>query len=273
MMALGAFPGLANDVSSDGSVIVGRYSLVEPSSSATAFRWTAETGFVNLPHLTGLRDSHADRVSDDGTFITGRSADRAVRWMGDGPPIDLGVGTTLPVLISADGSVASGTIAIPPPLEAFRWTATEGAVPLGGSFVEDMTPDGRVIVGVGSEGGFRWTAETGMTEVAILPRGISDDGGLLIGRLDLNRPALWTEATGAIELQPFLEGLGLDLTGWTLTRVNAISGDGTTLAGQGIPPDPSMSGAWVAVIPEPSTWLLAGTALSIAAIVARFRRR
>jgi hypothetical protein len=86
-------------------------------------------------------------------------------------------------------------------------------------------------------------------------------------------PAIWTEATGALELQPFLTGLGLDLTGWRLTEIQAISGDGTTIAGHGIPPDPSMSGAWIATIPEPSSWLLGGIALSTASIGVLLRRR
>jgi hypothetical protein len=91
-------------------------------------------------------------------------------------------------------------------------------------------------------------------------------------RVGSSQPAIWFDGA-VVDLQPYLTGLGLDLTGWTLTEVTVLSGDGTTIAGRGIPPDPSMSGAWIATIPEPSTWLLAGTALSTAAVVARLLRR
>jgi uncharacterized membrane protein len=229
-----------------------------------------------------LRTSHADSVSDDGTFITGRSADRAVRWMGDGPPIDLGVGTTLTVLTSGDGSIAIGTNTDGPSLEAFRWTAESGAVPLeqliglDNVSPQDMTPDGRVIVGFdqGESRGFRRTAGGGVDALAFTPRAVSDDGRIVAGVVSFGGPlALWTEETGTVDIQQFLTGLGLDLTGWRLTEVTAISGDGTTIAGHGIPPDPSMSGAWIATIPEPSTWLLAGTSLSATVIGILLRRR
>jgi hypothetical protein len=72
-----------------------------------------------------------------------------------------------------------------------------------------------------------------------------------------SQAAIWFEGVGALDLQTFLIAQGLDLSGWTLGEVTAISGDGTTIAGRGIPPDPSMSGAWIAVIPEPSTVVLA----------------
>jgi uncharacterized membrane protein len=279
MVALSEWPGLANDVSADGSVVVGRYSLVNPPRPEVAFRWAAETDIVNLPDLNELGTSHAYSVSSDGTTVAGKSGGQAVLWVDGGSPLDLGVATTLTVFISSDGSVAAGTDTTPFAFDAFRWTAAEGAVSLGdlpgragGASVRDMTPDGRVIVGTQGTG-FVWMAETGMIEIAnFSPYALSDDGGVMVG-VSAGRPALWTEGTGAMELQPFLAGLGLDLTGWTLTDVRAISGDGTTIAGHGIPPDPSMSGAWIATIPEPSTWLLGGIALSTAAIGVLSRRR
>jgi hypothetical protein len=136
-----------------------------------------------------------------------------------------------------------------------------------------MTPDGRVIVGTHGAG-FVWTAETGMVDLLFLtPYAVSDDGRTMVGPSTSNGLPMIRLDGADFELQPFLTGLGLDLTGWTLTNADVISGDGMTIAGRGIPPDPSMSPAWIATIPEPSTWLLAGTALSIAAIVARRRSR
>lgn len=184
----------------------------------------------------------------------GRAAEvwYAVRWTADGAVMDLGVPTTLEVFISADGSVASGT-RTSPMFDAFRWTASEGVTSLQTQLsVRDMTPDGRMIVG---------------TEF----RSVSDDGRVMVGGIH-GTPTIWFEGTGTMRLQPFLTGLGLDLTGWRLTDVRAISGDGTTIAGHGIPPDPSMSGAWIAVIPEPSTLLLAAIAgIALSLMLTRFR--
>jgi hypothetical protein len=123
-----------------------------------------------------------------------------------------------------------------------------------------MTPDGRLIVG----GGFRWTQETGIIQHFFGAAAVSDDGRTMLGVAG-NRPAIWIDGATS-DLQPFLTGLGINLTGWTLTRTTAISGDGLTIAGQGIPPDPSMSGAWIAVIPEPTSLALAlcGAAVALA---------
>ncbi|MEX2141246.1 MAG: hypothetical protein WD894_18420 [Pirellulales bacterium] len=136
-----------------------------------------------------------------------------------------------------------------------------------------MTPDGRVIVGAHG-GGFIWTAETGMVELsALVPYAVSDDARVMVGPSTSNGlPVIRFDGT-AVDLQPFLTGLGLDLAGWTLTEVTALSGDGTTIAGRGIPPDPSMSGAWIATIPEPSNWLLAATTFFFGAIGGLLRRR
>jgi uncharacterized membrane protein len=276
MVALAPFPGNASDVSADGTVVVGRYGLVQPEFTATAFRWSAATGIRNLEHLGNRGLSHAYSVSPDGRFVGGLSSSgsltegRAVRWVDGGSPMELGVQTTLPVFVSADGSVAAGSDTTPFAEDAFRWTAAEGVTSLGTSnFVRDMTPDGRVIVGAE----FRWTLEGGLSALPFNAEAVSDDGNVMVGTIfGSTRPGIWFDGA-VVDLQPYLTGLGLDLTGWTLTTADVISADGMTIAGRGLPPDPSMSGAWVAVIPEPSTWLLGGTALLIGAVVARLRRR
>ncbi|MEX2138811.1 MAG: hypothetical protein WD894_06085 [Pirellulales bacterium] len=285
MVALSQLQGSSSGVSADGSVVVGRVSVPGKPNPSGAFRWTAGTGIVTLEGVTKTGSDAAYSVSDDGRFVAGTSSSgplsesRAVRWVDGGSPMELGAETTLAVFVSADGTVAAGTRTDGPIFDAFRWTAAEGAVSLeglpgrpGGPLVRDMTPDGRVIVG-NHGGGFVWTPEKGMLEIAgFSPYAVSDNGLVMAG-IGGGRTSIWTEATGALELQPFLTGLGLDLTGWRLTEIQAISGDGTTIAGHGIPPDPSMSGAWVATIPEPSTWLLGGIALSAAPIGVLLRRR
>jgi hypothetical protein len=151
----------------------------------------------------------------------------------------------------------------------FRWTVADGLISLGRGLSRDMTPDGKVFVGTNLQGGFRWTPELGFERLGeFKPVAISDDGRTMIG----DGPEIWMEGTGAVELQPFLTSLGLDLAGWTLTEARAISGDGTTIAGRGIPPDPMMSGAWIAVIPEPPTARLVVFSLAAAAMTSLVRR-
>jgi uncharacterized membrane protein len=261
IVALSPLQGDASDVSADGSVIVGRRNI---DFVPTAFRWSIDNGFTDLAPLRGGDWTWGLAVSSDGRVIVGESGFNAVRWVDGGNPVELTTGS--PSAVSSDGSVVVGDWAGP---RAFRWTESGGAMLLGSGAARDMTPDGRVVVGIDLQGGFRWMAENGFERLgAFKPVAISDDARVMVGF----GPEIWIENTGAIDLQSFLTGLGLDLTGWTLTSVTAISGDGATIAGQGIPPDPSMSGAWIAVIPEPSTWLLAVSALTTA-ILSRLRRR
>lgn len=266
---LADFPAAVTDVSARGDVAVG-YQNPPDQRFPRAFRWIAGEG------VTRLQDADMSRgrsfplgVSPDGSVVVGDSHG-AVRWI-DGFPMELGVGSlSWAREASQDGSVIVGTSS---QLQgAFRWENGQVSF-IGPMDALDMTPDGRVVVGTDGVVGFRWTQAAGLSPIGIIPGGISDGGQLVIGRLGSNLPALWTEAGGALELQPFLTGLGLDLTGWQLTSVTAISGDGTTIAGQGIPPEPSMSGAWIATIPEPSTWLLGGVAISVSALGVLLGRR
>ncbi|MEX2141245.1 MAG: hypothetical protein WD894_18415 [Pirellulales bacterium] len=101
MVALGELPGNSNDVSADGTVVVGSRALM-------AFRWEQDFGFTSLGEGFGPT-TYASNVSADGRFSAGPSDGRAVRWTADGHPEDLGVPTTLPVILSSDGSIAAGT--------------------------------------------------------------------------------------------------------------------------------------------------------------------
>lgn len=129
MVGLGGFTGEpvggeAADVSADGSVVVGRSTIItspgEPWESyrLSAFRWTQTTGMTDLGFET------AAAVSADGSTVVGYSQD------------DLGI------------------------YDAFRWTEESGRVFLGDyssissmSQAHDVTADGSVIVGVSWETG------------------------------------------------------------------------------------------------------------------------
>jgi len=261
MVDLGSYPDgwfgwydLANGVSADGSVIVGRVDGL----TNEAFRWTQETGVVGLGDLAGGSfDSSASDVSADGSVIVGY------------------------------GNSVNGR-------EAFRWTQETGMVGLGtvpssGSvgYSLNISADSTVIVGYdhsanGTEA-FRWTQETGMVGLGTLSGGdpnygeqyisTSANGSIIVGA-STNQAFHWTQKTGMVSLKETLIGAGLDVSGWSLTSANAISADGFTIVGNGINPS-GQSEAWVAnlspeAVPEPLTILGAMTA---AAFGTAFKRQ
>jgi uncharacterized membrane protein len=167
--------------------------------------------------------------------------------------------------------------------EAFRWTANDGPLELGflpgglSSAATAITPDGSVVIGTSSSNsgtrGFRWTTDDGMVAISglgmgsVQPMAVSDDGSFVVGAADGDglQAFIWTEEGGTVALQPLLTHFGLDLTGWRLAQARAISADGKTIAGLGFNAR-GFPEAWLATVPEPSTWLLAGMALGFATL-------
>lgn len=98
---------------------------------------------------------------------------------------------------------------------------------------------------------------------------ISADASTIVGAsatLEGDEAFLWTEASGMRRIEDVLTGdFGLDLTDWTLQSATAVSADGQTIVGFG------NRGAWIAVIPEPSSMSL--LVLGLASIGLRSRRR
>jgi len=151
----------ANDLSSDGSVIVGMNTL-SPFNLGEAARWTEATGPVGLGTIV-------DNMVYDATTATG---------------------------VSGNGSIIAGTAFIgsedPSFSDAFRWTEETGMVPLvpfvdapgrEPTFATAMSADGSLIVGgiglypVASEP-FVWTPGSGMQLLVDLltnQYGIGDD--------------------------------------------------------------------------------------------------
>ncbi|RME68265.1 MAG: PEP-CTERM sorting domain-containing protein [Verrucomicrobia bacterium] len=164
----------------------------------------------------------------------------------------------------------------------------------GGSFfsvASAVSADGTTIVG-GSDSAdgteaFRWTSTGGMIGLGDLPGGafhshgygVSGDGSVIVGEgtTAAGRKAfIWTQAGGMADLQTTLiddYGLAGALAGWTLESARAVSPDGRTIVGFGINPW-GQTEAWLAVIPEPSTYAVTLAALSLLAVLtARHRRR
>jgi probable HAF family extracellular repeat protein len=267
---------VAYDTSADGSVVVG-------DTGNEAFRWTSGTGAVGLGDLPGgSDDSEASGVSADGSVVVGSgtsaSGVEAFRWTSGTGMVGLG---DLPggspgskaLAISGDGSAIVGW-GIDPGAQAFRWTSGTGMVglgyiPGGGAASEawGVSADGSVIVGGGDSASsfaeaFRWTSGTGMVGLGDLAGGsflsfawdVSADGSVVVGYGTTavgTEAFIWDAGHGMRNLKEVLtDDYGLDLTGWTLEIAYGISADGRTIVGNG------NHGGWVAVIPEPSTWVL-----------------
>ncbi len=266
----GAFYSTAAAVSADGSTVLG-YSL--SSSSYEAFRWNAADGMVGLGYLTST-DRGLD-VSDDGSTIVGARitmtvfGDEAVRWTTEGGItsvwqllVNNGFDMTdWPRLVQAngvsnDGNVIVGTGVSSNSPEAYRMTEMGGIVGLGelagglvGSYALAVSADGSTVVGysysservVGfnSYEAFRWTADSGMAGLGILPGGylsrataVSADGSIVVGQSESGSPESgrvglafrWTEDEGIVSLG--------DLPGGsTSSYASDISDDGTVVVG------------------------------------------
>ncbi len=151
----------ATDVSSDGSVVVGRAE--NASGYWRAFRWTAGGGMEDLGTLGG-NSSWAYGVSSDGSVVVGDSGFRAFRWTEGGGMQALGTlgGDSQALCVSSDGSVVVGWAQnASGDFRAFRWTASGGMEDLNVTYASLLTdgsslmvaralsPDGRYIVGTG----------------------------------------------------------------------------------------------------------------------------
>jgi uncharacterized membrane protein len=297
------FSGSANDVSSDGSVIVGL-------RAGRAVRWTEGTGAVELGTLPGGEPArNAVAVSGDGNTIVGTSFAQSFLWTQAGgfQMIDGGA----PSNISQDGSVVVGTVpgtTSPPqpgvPVTQWaRWTANDGwqglpelpgPILLQGSAANAVTADGMLIVGraeshelgsvpadavVWSEAGgteslgFSFDGEALFLSQAMA---VSADGSVIAGLIAPaaapgdSRAFIWDAANGLRYVDELLTNLGLDVSDWVLREVVGLSADGLTLTGNGLVDEEGIprQRAWIAVIPEPSTGALLG-----AGLVALARRR
>ena len=103
----------------------------------------------------------------------------------------------------------------------------------GSQGVYDVTPDGEIVCGVGSGGGFywRWRTEPAPTFIGGNDAvAISDDGSVIVGCIGPGlgeEAAMWTQATGWVSLGALPNALNCP------SRSNAydVSGDGKTVIG------------------------------------------
>ena len=262
---LGDLPGgtgqtVAHAISHDGRTIVGQGNYNNGINGDLGFIWTEANGIQSIGVLPGTVASTAIGVSGDGRVVVGgvnssAGVGPAVRWtategmssLGALPGGQLnGLGTAT----SFDGSIIVGLSQINSTYEAFRWTAATGMVGLGDlpggafrSIAEDVTEDGATVVGYSTTG---------------IPVGVGEEA------------FIWDAAHGMRNLEQVLVGdYGLNLAGWTLSRANGISADGTVIVGDAYDPQNRFRG-FVAVLPEPGA---AACAIGAAWLLCPGRRR
>jgi probable HAF family extracellular repeat protein len=269
---------------SDNGVVVGYGSGEFPYE---AFYWTEAGGLTGIGTLEPgnvLAQSFALGVSDDGTRIVGQSDTaehggyQAFLWvMGASAGVagneemyvldSLVAGrSSSATAISSDGRYAAGTSAGTGfSSHAVRWSldgVEEGGAPgvldlgtLGGSlsWANDISDDGRVVVGRSDDGGstvaFRWV-EGGTGGAAGNPQmrslgalggdhseanAVTGDGNIVVGRAEdsdgLDHAFRWTEGAGMVRLADWLAENDVDIGGLHLEAANAVSDDGNVVGG------------------------------------------
>lgn len=233
----GKSASVANGVSADGAVVVGTDDYRGGGGPApvtgAAYRWTAEGGSAALADLAGGPDcSRAYDVSADGRIAIGvgdcaasfqvEDLGMAVRWVDDGGPEPLGylpgaaMNFSRANAISPEGDAIVGSSASADGTEPFVWTEARG------------------MVGIGNLSGASYGAAEAVSSL-----------GRFVGGSSGGRAFLWTEHLGMRDVQEMLaRNPQIDLEGWTLTSVTAISSDGVYLAGDGINPDGNQEAWW-----------------------------
>jgi uncharacterized membrane protein len=181
--SLGGDERTARTVSADGAVVAGGLWVTD-DTTGPAYRWTTETGSIELPALelpplplARFLDAESRTMTPDGAIVVGFNQFRAgtsaivveaFRWTQQEGTTSLnapGWGLTVPYDVSADGSVVVGSGANPDSTDAFIWTAQTGMLNLrdvlifGGAANLDgwrlisangISADGRTVVGTAS---------------------------------------------------------------------------------------------------------------------------
>ncbi|MFI4916917.1 MAG: immunoglobulin domain-containing protein [Phycisphaerales bacterium JB060] len=190
----------------------------------TAFRWRADAGVNYLGTLAGGW-SAAYGVSADGGVVVGLSSGsttsrgRAFIWT------------------EADGMEDVGTL----PGDSYalaRNISGDGSMAFGESWDSAASYD------AGQTNPCVWVDGAGVQPATMLDGAVraifgesTFDASLIVGYCvfpDASRIAtVWTDPTTPIPAEDYLADAGVDLTGWTLETVHAVSYGGTILAGKG----------------------------------------
>ena len=238
-LAGGTFESYGEDVSADGSVVVG-WSLT--ASGWQGFCWTQSGGMESLSG--NFQQSLAYGISADGKVIVGGGSNEsgyteAFRWTESGGFEGLGdvAGGSFESYaydVSADGTVIAARGRDGFGHEACRWTAATGMQSLtetsSRSLAYGISANGRVIAGEHNGQGFRWTQSGGMEIIGgHCCEGVSADGSVVVGRGNFTSgwgAFRWTQSGGIQELG--------DLPGGNYNSyASDVSADGSFVVGKG----------------------------------------
>ena len=251
-------PGVLYDVNDSASVFVGQTIEGRPA------KWSNAVNSIQL--LNSFEQGVAHTVTASGATSFGAEIPaiynfRATKFSHQ----ILEVEELAPIFsrvneCSADGSTLVGEATFDNQTKAFRKVGTDpledlGLLNGGSSVAQDVSDDGKVVVGVSSFRFFIWTEKDGMVDLEVAHNGtfsdndisVSGDGNVVVGASGPNCFS-WDEIHGVRNLMSTLQEGGLDLAGWELDTVLATSYDGNVLVGVGR----------FGVNPEPKAWMVKG---------------
>ena len=219
----------------------------------TAYEWTSGSGITELGFVGDSErpGSRADAVSADGSTIVGWDVDEFGFWRGarwdDGQESLIEVGQ--PAICAND-----------PESPFYQWPYVGTAYGInadGSAIVGEGYPLERIIDFGGGDiyrycdtgawmwteaGGVRWLGDFQYPDFNTTALDVSDDARIVTGIArpffpwDPPRPMIWTETTGALDFQEFLELQGTWAPGWIVINAASLSGDGHTVAGGAFSP-------------------------------------
>jgi probable HAF family extracellular repeat protein len=264
--------GTAAATNGDGSIVVGANRATDTTNDSAAYRLDWASGRLDLYPESG---TGATAVSDDARVVTvnvnlNTSERLAWLWYADGSsePVQMPADgdQAEAYALSGDGSVVTGWADTSAGIIRGIWydvaerrMVDMGTIPGSGYAIGmDASADGTVVVGEsfspgmpGIERAFRWTEATGMVDLGVPPEFIgayavntNADGSVIAIRVykpfdepPFDRAALWDSIHGLRMVRTILTETGVDLEGWTLRHIVALSADGTVAVGCGTNPD------------------------------------
>ncbi len=264
MVSLGV-SGFARDISADGSVIAGIYSI---GGHNEAFIWTASGGVVGLG-VAGYTHSYTHAISADGDTVVGQlwggGVSQSFLWTQGGGmqtlPYFVGGRTQSAALGVSDSGLVVGFASHLVSTEAYYWTEASGSLTglgylPGGNYsaAYAVTPDGHVISGESEAADGKWHPVLwrdsgsgyvisdlgllggwdGATAVSLTPDGSVVVGFALPSSSGDNIAFRWSSDHGMETVRDWLIGTGVDVGSWQLNEASDVSADGNTVVGFGV---------------------------------------